>query len=82
MTVYQNAASNIAASVDCGVAKGRELIETCAQLDARMEGLAALAEQVRGVNDSITSLETAMGLTDGTMRGIAHEKEPHMRGRG
>ena len=63
MTVYRDAAANLSTAVDSSVTHGRGFIDTCVQLDQRMEELNRLAAEVDGVNEALSGLETSLGLS-------------------
>lgn len=62
MTVYRNTAVHVGAAANTSVAQGRKFVETCAQLDHRMNDLQKLAVQVHDVNVALTELEKSLGL--------------------
>ena len=64
MTVYRDSAANMSTAVGSSVEQGRSFIDECVKLDERMADLNALAVQVRGVNEALTGLEAALGLSD------------------
>ena len=60
MEVYRDTAEHLQQECSKGVAAGTSLIEKCAELDDRMEGVKAIGAQLRDIESALTSLEGAM----------------------